>query len=375
MAARALIFYITNNSGHHRASMAMERAVHKLAPGSKTLLVDANRYFHPILTRLLDRTYMSVIHKAPEIWEHMYDNTDLARRFRSLGMFVYRHNTPKITRLLDEFRPTVIACTQAFPCGSVADYKERHGLKVPLYGVLTDFMPHHYWLHQHHQVNGYMVGSEEARMYLSERGVPEEKVHVTGIPVDPVFAENGDRAQEVQELKGLDPKVPMVLVMGGGQGLGPIEEVVVGLNRLPQVFQLVVVTGTNAQLKERLTNRSDEFKRQTVVLGHVSFVHQLMDQADLVITKPGGLTVTESLAKKVPLVLVKPIPGQEAKNSRVLVDRHAAVQADHWNDVPSLVGDLLSFPEHLRPLQEATAQLSRPRSALEIAKTLLKDST
>jgi len=365
---RVLLMYITMFSGHYRASLAVERAVRQLEPRADILTIDAFQYFNPVLARLVDRTYMSVLHTAPGIWGYLYDHPTIARRSRAFQRWLHRYDAPKLREVLDEFQPTVIACTQAFPCGVAADYKQAVGLTTPLYAVLTDFIPHHYWVHP--AVDGYLVGSEAARTWLERAGIPRARLHATGIPIDPVFAEASDGAPWRQRL-GVDPHEPIVLVMGGGQGLGPIEEVVTALDALPQPFQLVVITGVNAKLYRRLTKAAPQLARRVVVLGHVHVVHELMSLASLIVTKPGGLTTAEALAKRLPMIIVDPIPGQEVKNTQFLLDHEAAVRAQRWDAVPGLVAELLADPKRLAALAAAAGTVGRPRSALDIARVLL----
>ncbi|MBI4226806.1 MAG: galactosyldiacylglycerol synthase [Candidatus Omnitrophica bacterium] len=374
MAARVLLLYITAHSGHYRASHAVEQAIRRLNPRAVVRTVDAFRYFNPILSQLIDRAYMLVIRRVPEIWDFLYDNPEVAQRGRGMQRWVHRYNAPKLRRLLDEFRPTVIACTQAFPCGVVAAYKRAAGLPIPLYAVLTDFIPHQFWLQE--AVSAYCVGSEAAQARLEEAGIPRARIHHTGIPIDPVFTD-GDAEGEARGLSralalGLDPQQPTVLLMGGGQGLGPIAQVARALDALPQPLQLVVLTGMNISLRSRLTAVLPQFRRRVVVLGHVPFVHELMSFATLVVTKPGGLTTAEALAKRLPIIIVDPIPGQEVKNTEYLLQRQAAVRAQRWDIVPRLVADLLARPERVAALRRAAGALGRPRSALDIAQRLLQ---
>ncbi|MBI4313570.1 MAG: hypothetical protein HY594_02015 [Candidatus Omnitrophica bacterium] len=367
--ARVLLMYITEHSGHHRASLALEKALRLSDPNTEVLNIDAFGYFNPILSRIVDSTYMSVIKTKPEVWDYLYDNPEVAQRAQKYQTLLHRHNSPKLTRLLKRFQPTVIACTQAFPCSAVADYKETRDLDVPLYGVLTDFIPHSYWIHP--KVSGYMVASDAARKRLIKFEVPPERIHHTGIPIDPVFDKAQSPSRIRQEL-GLSPDLPVVLVMGGGQGLGPIEEMVRGLDALPDSFHMVVVAGTNEKLKSRLDKRILGYKRRVSILGYVANVYELMSIASLIITKPGGLTTAEALSKGLPMVIVAPIPGQEAKNTEFLLQHHAAVQAAHWDDVPPLVAGLIRNAGSLADLKKSAEKLGRPRAALDIAQKLLQ---
>lgn len=373
--SRILLFYITIFSGHHRAALAVERALRQLAPGVEILMVDAFQYFNPVASQVVDRLYLSVIRGLPKIWDYLYDNPSVAQRSTGLRAWLSRYNAPKLEALLREFQPTVIACTQAFPCVIAGDYKLAHDLKIPLYAILTDFLPHRYWLHP--AVDGYLTGSEAARAWFERAGVASNRIYDTGIPIDPVFAAPLDIASRSAGCLtglGLNGQQPVVLVMGGGQGLGPIAQVAKGLDALPQPLQLVIVTGVNAKLHQRLQKAAPSFRRRVVVLGHVPFIPELMSVATVIVTKPGGLTTSEALAKRLPLIIVDPIPGQEAKNSRFLLDQQAAVAAPRWERVPRLVSELLEQPQRLTALAQAAGRLGRPRSALEIARLLLRHS-
>ncbi len=369
MPARVLLFYITAHSGHARASHAVEQAIRRLDGGAAVRTVDAFQSFNPLLSQVVDRIYMLVIRRAPEVWEYLYDNPDVVQHGQGIRRWLHRHDAPKLRRVLEEFRPTVIACTQAFPCGVVAAYKRATGLRTPLYAVLTDFIPHQFWLQE--GVDAYFVGSEAAQQRLAEGGVPADRIRCTGIPIDPVFADPQDGAARRLAL-GLDPQQPTVLLMGGGQGLGPIEQVARALDALPQPLQVVILTGLNTALRNRLTAVLPQFRRRVVVLGHVPFVHELMSFATLIVTKPGGLTAAEALAKQLPIIIVDPIPGQEVKNTEFLLGRQAAVRAQRWETVPRLVADLLDHPDRLARLRQAAGALGRPRSALDIAQILLQ---
>ena len=369
--ARILLMYITKHSGHYRASLAVEEAVRQLDRRAEVLNVDAFQYFNPILARVVDRTYMSVIRNAPEIWDYLYDNPKVATRSQAFRRFLHRYDSPKLRELLDQFRPTVIACTQAFPCGVTADYKKTAGLSTPLYAILTDFIPHNYWLHDHESINAYLVAPPVSRTWLERSGVPPARIQEVGIPIDPKFAEPGDGAR-VRETLRLDPQQPLILIMGGGQGLGPIEEMVQALDASAGSFQVVVTAGVNAKLQRRLTKLAPNFSHRVVVLGHVPYVHDLMSLATVLVTKPGGLTTAEALAKRLPMIIVDPIPGQEVKNTHFLLEHHAAVHAEQWEQVPHLVDELLRQPARLAALRRAAEGLGRPRAALDIAQTLLQ---
>ena len=368
MRQRLLVMYITARSGHYRAARALEQQIRRINPRAEILTIDAFQYLNPVLARIVDRMYLSVIQNAPEIWDYLYDNPKVVHRSDSFRKLLHRYDSPRLQGLLQDFRPEAIACTQAFPCGLVADYKEEEGVKTPLYGILTDFSPHAYWVHA--QVDGYVVPAEESRQWLLDRRVEPDRVFAHGIPIDPVFSEFPDAAAIRRRLQ-LDPALPVILMMGGGQGLGPIIEAVDHLDRVPRKFQLLVIAGTNESLYHRLITRAPALKHPVQVFGHVDFIADLMSVSSFIITKPGGLTTAEALAKGLPILALNPIPGQEAKNASFLVKEKAARLVKDFGSLAHEVQRLLDNPQEMAEMAAVSKRLGRPQAALKAAQMVL----
>ena len=368
MRQRVLVMYITARSGHYRAARALEQQVRRVNPRAETLTIDAFQYLNPVLARIVDRMYLSVIQNAPEIWDYLYDNPEVVHRSDSFRKLLHRYDSPRLHGLLQDFRPEAIACTQAFPCGLVADYKEEEGVKTPLYGILTDFSPHAYWVHR--QVDGYVVPTEESRQWLLDRRVEPNRVFPHGIPIDSVFSEVPD-VQAIRRRLQLDPALPVILMMGGGQGLGPIIEAVDHLDRIPRKFQLLVIAGTNESLYHRLITRAPGLEHPVQVFGHVDFIADLMSVSSFIITKPGGLTTAEALAKGLPILALNPIPGQEAKNATFLVKEKAARLVEDFGSLAHQVQRLLDNPEEMAEMAAISKGLGRPQAALKAAQMVL----
>lgn len=368
MRHRILLMYITDRSGHCQAARAVESGIRRLDPTADTLTIDAFQYLNPVLARIVDRMYMSVIQKLPELWDYLYDNPKVVGRSDHFRKLLHRYDSPRLQGLLEDFQPEVIVCTQAFPCGLVADYKEEHGLKVPLYGVITDFSPHAYWVHA--QVDGYVVSAEETGQWLEEKRVDPRKIHVLGIPIDPVFGE-APNVNSIRRRLQIDARVPAILLMGGGQGLGPILEGVKALDRLEEPFQLLVVAGSNEQLYHRLITAGPEFRHPVRVFGHVDFVADLMSVARLIISKPGGMSTSEALAKGLPIIALDPLPGQENKNAGFLERMKAGITVKESEDLPKVVRRLMAHPEELDLLAANARSLGKPKAALDAARLAL----
>jgi processive 1,2-diacylglycerol beta-glucosyltransferase len=369
---RVLLLYISVNSGHQKAALAIEKALRQLDPDVEILNINSFNYTNPLVEKVINRTYLGVIKNKPEVWEYLYDNPKVFRSLGRLRDLIHKFNSGKLKTLLEEFKPDVIACTQAFPCGMIADYKTSFGLNVPLIGVLTDCYPHSYWFFD--SVDYYTVNSETATNRLVEHGIPREKIKIYGIPIDAKFANKID-ADSASKALGLDPGLPKVLIMGGGQGLGPIAELVNELNKVSKPFQSVIVTGSNKRLYDWLMRKKQSLKFKAAVYGFTANVDELMSASDLMITKPGGLTISEALSKQLPIIILNPIPGQEAKNTEYLLNEGAAVKADNAADAALLTEALLGQKSKLDHMRANAQRIAKPESSVDIAKLILKCCT
>jgi processive 1,2-diacylglycerol beta-glucosyltransferase len=234
--------------------------------------------------------------------------------------------------------------------------------------VLTDFVAHRYWADP--QVDLYVAPSMDVQETLVAQGVSPERVEVTGIPIGEKYLQPVDRAAVVKSLN-LKPDLPKLLVMGGSLGLGPMKAVIRKLDKLPQPFEMIAVTGQNDELKESLEKRGGKLRHHTKIYGFVEHIHELMEIADMIITKPGGITTAEALAKQLPMIIVNPIPGQEAKNTEYLLRHQVAVEAGDASDVALYVDDFFRNPGKVRQMRAATATLGCPRAAEQAARSIL----
>ncbi len=360
--------YISEVSGHHSATLAIERGLKILQPQTEILNINAFNYTNPISEKIVNRIYMGVIKRTPQIWEYLYDNPTVVKKIENLKKSVHKFNSPKLKTLFDNFRPDAVVCTQAFPCGMVADYKQEYNSDLPLLAVLTDYIPHSYWIYD--QVDYYITPSDEVTQRLIKKGAPLEKIKTLGIPFDPKFNEYMPRQKIINKLK-LENNIPTLLIMGGGQGLGPIKTIVRSLEKADCDFQEIIVTGTNRKLYNSLKRKIKKYKKKILVLEFVDHINELMEVADIIITKPGGITTAEALSKRIPMIIVKPIPGQEASNARYLVEKELAIKIDDPKDINSIVDGLLGDPVKLNYMREAAGRISKPNSSLDIAKLLL----
>jgi len=365
---KILLMYITKVSGHRQATLAIQNSLRQLNHDIEAPRINGFGYTFPRLEKVVNRAYLSVIKRTPKVWDFLYDNPKVVKKSASIKRYLHRTSYPKLEQLFDRYRPDTVVCTQAFPCGMVADYKLSRGLDIRLIGVLTDFAPHSFWLNE--GVDYYVVPNAEARDRFIAKGIAEDKIKVYGIPIRLRFAAQLDKDSIIQRL-GMKADIPIILVMGGGQGLGPIRQVVKSLLRINMELQLIVITGINKKLTRGLQKMNLPPGKTVRYYEYVHNVDELMEIAALIITKPGGMTTSESLAKGLPMVIVNPIPGQEMRNTDFLMKNGIAIRIDNTGDIGEEIELLLRSPERLGAMREAAYVHARPHAASDIAKLIL----
>ncbi len=360
--------YISDVSGHRSAAEAIEKEIKRLEPDSEILNINAFRYTNPISEKVINSIYMGVIKKAPQVWDYLYDNPRVVKRLEKIKEAIHKTNSIKLKTLFDKFRPDAVICTQAFPCGMVADYKEIYRSNILLMAVLTDYAPHAYWVYD--TVDYYITPCQDVSGRLTEKGVAPEKIKPFGIPFDSKFNAEVKKEAVIKKLK-LNPDLPTILIMGGGHGLGPIKTIVKSLETVKQGFQEVIVAGANKKLYNSLKRKIKKYKKNILLFGFVDDIHELMSIADIIITKPGGITTAEALAKGLPMVIVHPIPGQEVSNTNYLIEKGAAVKIDKAEEISSVIEDFLVHPHKLRQFSGAALGISKPNASVDVAKLIL----
>lgn len=365
---RILLMYISEVSGHRSAAIAIEKALKMIQPETETLSIDAFNYTNPVSERIIHAIYMTVIKRFPKIWDYLYDNPKIVKLTEKIKKRVNYANAQKLKILFNSFNPDSIVCTQAFPCGMASGYKEVFKSSVPLIAVLTDYAPHSYWIYNN--INYYITPSDEVSTNLIAKGITPEQIKCLGIPFDPKFNEPINKNEIFNKL-GLSYNIPTILIMGGGHGLGPIERIVQSLEKIPGKLQEIIVTGNNIKLHKSLNKNIKRYKKKILIMGYVNNINELMGISNIIITKPGGITTAEALSKKMPMIIVNPLPGQEAKNTEYLIKQQAAIKVDNPQDMGHIINNLLQNKDRLNEMSEAAAKISKPNSSLDVARLLL----
>lgn len=366
---RILLMYISEISGHRSAAMAIEKAIKELEPSAEIMGINAFGYTNPVSEKIINRFYMGVIKNIPQLWSYLYDNPFVARKLEKIKKAVHKVNSVKLKALFDRFPADVVVCTQAFPCGMVADYKKSRGSNLKLFAVLTDYIPHSYWIYD--SVDCYITPSDDVSQQLEKKGVPGDKIKDLGIPFNPAFNKTVDREAVVRKLD-LKENTPTVLIMGGGHGLGPIQKIVRSLEKIKKEINEIIVSGANKKLYNSLRKAVKKCRQNTLLFEYVDNIPELMSVSDIIITKPGGITTAEALTKKMPMLIIKPIPGQEASNADYLVRKGAALRIENIDEAHIIVEKLLDNPERLREISKCAEKISRPNASTDIARLILE---
>ncbi|MDT8901277.1 MGDG synthase family glycosyltransferase [Anaeroselena agilis] len=357
-------------AGHVRAAQAVGAALRRLAPGVATEFANVFDFFSPRLGKAILAGYLKVLDVFPQAYGAAYGWGNSSRLALAGRAAVSGFLAGRMERYIAVSRPDVVVVSHATPAGLVAHLAARGRLAAPTVAVVTDFVVHRLWVYP--ELGMYCVAHEGLRDYLAAAGVPRERSAVTGIPVDGRFAAPLGK-REARAALGLREDAPVVLIMGGGAGVLPMAEIVAGLEALARPLQLVAVAGRNEALRRRLTAEAGRLKFCTLeALGFVDNVDVLMAAADLLVSKPGGLTAAEALARGLPLLIFRPIPGQEDANTAFLTAHGAAVRVESAGELAALAGGMLAErAAGLEALSSAALDLGRPGAAEAVGRLIL----
>ena len=362
---RVLILSVTAGGGHNSTARAIKSRLD--AGGIESRVLDTFEYISKPLAKTVSEGYLFVTAKAKLAFEEGYrlaekrrHTADESSQTRRNGRLLGR----KLRRYIAIYDPDVIVYTHIFAGIMLDVIKVEHGLRAKTVGILTDFVFHPYFEEAVHL--DYVVTACDQLLYQARRkGFRDEQILPMGIPVHPKFAVECD-PREARTALGLSPDKTTLLLMGGSMGYGNLAKTVEQLDAIDADFQLIVVCGSNERARAEV--EALEHHKQTLVLGWSREVDRLMDAADVIITKPGGLTTSESLAKRLPMIIVNPIPGQEDRNTEFLLNQGAAMAVTETFPLDEAVWNLLTSPERVAQMRAAIDRIRRPSAAEDIAR-------
>lgn len=369
---KVLIFYASYGGGHLSAAKSIKQYIDEYSDDVQTEMIDCVKYVNKALDKVTTAAYREMAKKAPWAWEKVY--------YKSQDGFLGKVSTTsnkimavKMAKLFREFEPDVVISTHPFGSQMTSYLKQKGKTNCKLATIMTDFKPHEQWLIGNNFVDFFFVSNSCMKEELVKNNIPENKIFVTGIPISNRFLQTYNK-DEICSLFDIDTNKKTVLFFGGGEyGLGKDRTVAI-LNSLTDFsnIQVIAIAGKNEKMKqefERIVkekNKENEIK----VLPFTDKVPELMAISDLVITKPGGLTVSEALASHLPLVVINPIPGQEEENAEFLENSNCAIWLKKDDDHKNVLASILNDETRLLELQNNSIRLAKPNATQDICNVI-----
>jgi len=364
---RVLLFHATVGTGHKTAANALRKAFEMRQPGDVGV-VDTLDLTPSFFRKTYSRAYIDVTNNAPLAWGLFYKQTDrapeLAELTNNLRKLMESVSLVDLEDLLETFKPEIIICTHFLPINLLLRKKRKGEIQIPLYCVVTDHAVHTFWLYP--DIDGYFVASEMVREQLIERGISGNIIHVTGIPVDPQIATPKDK-DAVRVQHDLPREGFVITLFAGGIQNERVRGIVTSILKSHHRGTLVLVAGRNETLGDEVNNLQRGSTMDIRMYGYINFVDDLVAASDVVITKAGGLIVSEILARGTPMIVIDPILGHEEWNADYVVCHGAGVQVRMSESVPILVDNLLRHPIWLDELRKGAVAAGKPRAAQDIA--------
>lgn len=370
MKKRVLIMSAGAGTGHIKAAEALEKSFATDGRVAEVINNDALKYTNKLFRDFYSRFYTSLVRSAPNFLGWWYKTSDEPWHTDRMRHMIDRLNTKPLVRFIRKFDPDIIVCTHYMPAGIISHLIATKQLQAHLSIVVTDFDFHAMWLSR--SFHRYFVAIDETKAHLEMLGIPNERITVSGIPIDPIFQHPIDRKEERLRL-GLNPEKPVLLLSAGAYGVGPTEFMVERMLNLNSDAQTVVICGRNDELKQRILQLVDSQSSRFKVLGYTDDMHKLMKMADIFIGKPGGMTTSEAIACGLPMCVVSPIPGQEERNSDHLLEEGIAVKCNDLTTLPFKLERLLEEPDMLVRMKVNALRFAKPTASTTIVDTLLED--
>lgn len=373
---KVLIFYASYGGGHLSAAKSIKQYIDEYYDDVETEMIDCVKYINKALDKVTTAAYREMAKKAPWAWEKVY--------YKSQGGLLGKVSTTsnkimavKMAKLFREFKPDIVISTHPFGSQMTSYLKQKNKTNCLLATIMTDFASHDQWLIGNKFVDFYFVSNSNMKNEMVRNEIPENKIFVTGIPISNRFLQSYDK-EEICNSFDFDTNKKTILFFGGGEyGLGKNKTVAIldYLADFPNI-QVIAIAGKNEKMKTAFDDIViKKHKEKTIkVLPFTDKVPELMSISDLVITKPGGLTVSESLASHLPLIVINPIPGQEEENAEFLENAGCAIWLKKGDNPKDVLYNVLSDDEKLNAMKQNSIRLAKQTSTEDICKTIFLNS-
>lgn len=372
---KVLLLSVSAGAGHMRAAEAIR--AYSLDPHYQVVAthLDVMNFMTAGFRKLYTDFYIKLVNKAPTLWGYLYQASHEAQpdsTMEKMRRALERLNARALLKEIANFKPDAIICTHFLPAEMLSRLLKKERLHCPVWVQVTDFDLHRMWVHE--RMTGYFAANEEVAFRMRAQGIAADTIHVTGIPIMPSFASQLDRVECAREF-GLDPARMTIMLMGGGAGLGSLDTIATRLLALDSDFQLIVLAGKNLPALAELQRLATRYPRRLLPQGFTDQVERLMACADLVVTKPGGLTTSECLAMGLPMIVNSPIPGQEERNADYLLEQGVALKAFDDVTLEYRIRYLLAHPEKLADMRAKATVLGRADAARQVLELVCKNTS
>lgn len=365
---KVLILSVTAGQGHNSTAKAISDYL--TGYGADVRILDTMRYINRLLGQTVDKGYLFVSNRAKLAYRGVYRLAELRKKSENditPGALTIKFIASKLKKYIDGYDPDVIICTHIFPGIYVDVLKSENKIKAKSIGILTDFAFHPYW-EEGADLDYVVVPNEQLEYQAKQKGFKSPQILPFGIPINPKF-EHSMTKERARTHFGLDSDKKTVLLMGGSMGYGNIGKTLKQLDEIDADFQIINVCGNNKRVKDSIDKKI--FRKKVLNLGYVDYVDELMDAADLIITKPGGLTTSEAMAKHLPMVIVNPIPGQEERNTEFLVNNGCAMAVSPTYPLEEIIYILMNNPTRLELMSESISAFAHPDSTKRICRFVI----
>jgi processive 1,2-diacylglycerol beta-glucosyltransferase len=363
---KVLFLSVTAGHGHNQAAKAGMECLRDR--GVEYKMLDTFEYINPVLSESIARGYLISTRFAPTVYGRLYRAAEKLEKTNdklSIAKIINSLLSKKLIIFIKEYDPHVIVCTHIFSAQIVSHLRAK-GLSCKTIGIITDFTIHPFW--EDTDLDYYITASSLLNLQAQKKGIPLEKIKPIGIPIHTKFAKKIEKL-EARRILGIDDKTT-ILVMSGSMGYGSVDEIIGKLDDMDMDFQIISVCGNNAALKKRIDSLN--VKKKIYNYGFADNIDVMMDASDCILTKPGGLTISESLAKCIPIILINPIPGQEDRNTEFLLNNGLAIKASNTFPVDEAVYQLFNNDSRRKYLIEMMRQIGRPYAAVDLADLIMQ---
>lgn len=360
---KALILSVSTGGGHGRAAEAIKESILLNEPDSEVRIIDTIKYISPFLDKIVVGTYLRSIRHYPSFFKYIYKHSDEDGRFVKSSTIGNDYITKQLYPTILEFEPDIIIATHAFTAQVLSILRKKFGWQKASLVVMTDYASHAFWVHRN--VDAYVVSNEDMVHELILRGRKSDMIFPYGIPISQNFLQNKSKDEVYHEFN-LDPAKKTVTLMGGSLGIGNIDDILEEIMTIPLDFQILVLTGSNTKLYNKVSELCEGSDKCILPLHYCDSMNDILSITDLLVTKPGGLTITESFIAGTPLAIYSAIPGHEVQNADYLFRHNLAVNLGTGENCAPVIENILSDHEALEDLKRRSKSNGKPRAAQNI---------